>query len=86
MVQETPYNTQRIERLQERRLQTLGSAGTDVDSMCDYEILCTVDRFTELRKLLFFTNFAQIVVTTRILMYSNSYSVISTISNRFHSM
>jgi hypothetical protein len=86
MVQETPYNTQRIERLQERRLQTLGSAGTDVDSMCDYEILCTVDRFTELRKFLFFTNYAQLVVTTRILMYSNSYSVISTILNRFHSM
>ena len=41
---------QNRDRLQQRRLQSLGSAGTDDDTMCDYDILVTADRFTELRK------------------------------------
>jgi hypothetical protein len=47
-----PNNERLLKHRQAKRdLQGLGSAMTDADSMCDYEIMSTVERFTELRKL-----------------------------------
>jgi hypothetical protein len=50
LLRNAPTYVQSKDRQQQRRLQSLGSAGTTDDSMCDYDILVTVDRFTELRK------------------------------------
>jgi hypothetical protein len=60
LLRHSPTYIQSKERQQQRRLQSLGSAGTTDDSMCDYDILVTVDRFTELRTFLapVFVNFS----------------------------
>ena len=47
-VDSTRRTTRRQEQ-QQRQLQALGSAMTDENSMCDYQIVSSVERLTELR-------------------------------------
>ena len=48
-VDSTRRATRQQEQKKDRQLQALGSAMTDENSMCDYHIVSSVERFTELR-------------------------------------